>query len=316
MNQSPPDLAGVVVLRRELLAEDYTDYTIRALVRSGALVRVRRGAYVDGDLWASLDASDRHRVLVRAVLKTAHPTAVVTHISAAIEHGAPVWGVRLDEVHITRSDGRAGRREAGVVQHRGELDEADIEDLNAIKVSSAARAAIEVCTITTVERALVIVNGLLHRGNVSTSEIVSLAKRLDHWPGSLSTNVVLRLADGRMESVAETRTDFLCWSQRLPRPAAQVGVHDESGHEFARVDFVWIESGVFLEFDGRIKYEKYRRAGETLEQFLMREKRREERICQLTGWVCIRITWADLEYPAATASRIRNLLASRRPAGA
>ena len=34
---------------------------------------------------------------------------------------------------------------------------------------------------------------------------------------------------------------------------------------------------------------------ESLEDFLMREKRRELRISQLTGWVCIRIGWADLE---------------------
>ena len=44
----------------------------------------------------------------------------------------------------------------------------------------------------------------------------------------------------------------------------------------------------------------------------MREKQREERICQLTGWVCIRITWADLERPERTAGRIRRILDQRR----
>lgn len=80
---------------------------------------------------------------------------------------------------------------------------------------------------------------------------------------------------------------------------------------FARVDFAWVELGVFLEFDGKIKYERYRREGETLEQFLMREKAREERICQLTGWVCIRITWAQLAAPQQLAGRIRRILESR-----
>jgi hypothetical protein len=47
----------------------------------------------------------------------------------------------------------------------------------------------------------------------------------------------------------------------------------------------------------------------------MREKAREERICQLTGWVCIRITWADLQTPRRTAQRIRRLLDSRQPTG-
>jgi hypothetical protein len=95
-----------------------------------------------------------------------------------------------------------------------------------------------------------------------------------------------------------------------------VSVKDTDGHEFARVDFAWVRHGVFLEFDGRIKYTKYRRKGETLEQFLMRERKRESRICELTGWVCIRISWEDLGKPEATADRIRRLLDSRRPASA
>ena len=43
----------------------------------------------------------------------------------------------------------------------------------------------------------------------------------------------------------------------------------------------------------------------------MREKAREEKIIVLTGWVCIRITWADLDRPELLASRIRKVLAAR-----
>jgi hypothetical protein len=59
-----------------------------------------------------------------------------------------------------------------------------------------------------------------------------------------------------------------------------------------------------------------RQPGETLDEFLLREKRREEQICALTGWVCIRITWEDLARPRLLARRIRKLLQARaaRPA--
>ncbi len=77
------------------------------------------------------------------------------------------------------------------------------------------------------------------------------------------------------------------------------------------VDFLWRALGVFLEFDGRIKYERFRRPGESLEAYLMREKHREEQICVATGWVCIRITWADLENPLRTVRRVRAMLESR-----
>jgi hypothetical protein len=311
------DLYDAVVLRRELLAEGFTDNQIQARVRSGELARVRHGSYFPGDLWAALTPVERHRVLIRAVLKRAHPATVVTHVSAAVERGAPVWGIPLDAVHVTRTDGKTGRREAGIAHHRGQLSEDDVEIVNGVPLSRAARCAVEVTTMTTVEPALVTVNGMLHAGLLTTEEFAAEVEARKHWPETLSTTIVLRLCDARIQSVAESRTLYLCWDQHLPRPEPQVPVRDESGRIFAYTDFGWQREGVFLEFDGRIKYQLFRREDETLEQFLMREKKREEIICQLTGWVCIRITWADLDNPRRTAQRIRRILASRRrPLGA
>ena len=105
----PIDLTGVVVLRRDLLAAGYTDRQIRTMVKTRELHRIRHGSYCHATTWDSLSAADRHRVLARAVLARAHPSTVLTHVSAAIEHGVPVWGHDLTKVHTTRSDGRAGR---------------------------------------------------------------------------------------------------------------------------------------------------------------------------------------------------------------
>jgi hypothetical protein len=305
------DLTGQVWLRRDLIADGITDRQIRAFVKSGEWHRVRQGAYCLGALWVQLSAADRHRLLCRAVLMKAHPATVLTHVSAAVERGAPVWGISLEEVHTTRTDGRGGRREAGVVHHRNALSPDQVEIVNGVPVSKAARCAVEVCTIAPLEPALVTVNGLLHAQQTTLSDIEVHAHDTRFWPESLSTTLVLRLADARIESVGESRTCYFLFCHHLPRPEPQVVVHDERGREFARVDFAWLDLGVFLEFDGRVKYLDHRRDGETLEDFLLREKRREERICLLTGWVCIRITWADLSDPERLARRIRAVLASR-----
>jgi very-short-patch-repair endonuclease len=310
------ELNESISTRRELLDAGYTDPQIRARVRSGELHRVRHGSYVDRAFWESLSVTDQYRVLIRAVLKRAHPTAVVSHISAAVERGAPVWCISLDEVHLTRTDGKTGRREAGVVHHRGHMPEDHVEHVNGLPLSAPARCAIEVTTMTTVEPALVTVNGMLHAGMLSSGQLAAMAQSLKHWPDSLNTALVIRLCDARIESVGETRFDFLCWSQHLSRPTPQVKVRDEFGQVVARVDFAWPDLGVFVEFDGKEKYRRFRRENESLEEFLMREKKREERICQVTGWVCIRIGWADLEQPQRTARRLRRVLASRRPFGA
>lgn len=310
------DLTDVVVLRRELLADGHTDASIRAMMKTGVLHRVRHGSYVDGNLWRSLTAHDQHRVLVRAVLRTAHTSAVASHGSSAVEHGAATWGLDLGNVHITRLDGRTGRREAGVIQHRGQLSESDIEVVNGLRVTRPARCAIEVVTMGTAEPALVTVNSLLHGSDCTREDLIAMNRSLKYWPSTLSAAVVLRLCDERIESVGESRTSYLCYSQGLPRPEPQVEIRDERGWLVGRVDFAWPEAGVFLEFNGREKYLKFRREGESLEDFVMREKRRIELICQLTGWVCISLTWADLNRPRATAARIRRVLASRQVAGA
>jgi hypothetical protein len=313
MNTPPViDLSNAVFLRRHAIAWGYTDRGIQLRVRAGEWHRVRRGAYVSGPVWRELSETDRHRAQARAVLMTAHPTAVLSHVSAAVEIGAPVWDVDLSVVHVTRTDRKPRRREAGVWHHRGILADDEIYEVNGVRVTVPLRAAVEVPTVVGVEQALVMVDGLLRIASAAPQDVKAALDRATHWPRSLAHEVIFRLADSRHESAAETRTHYMCWKQGLPCPEPQVQILDERGREFARVDFAWRKYGVFLEFDGRIKYERFRRPNESLEDFLMREKRRELRICQLTGWVCVRIGWADLENPVRTAARIQAILNSRR----
>ena len=79
------------------------------------------------------------------------------------------------------------------------------------------------------------------------------------------------------------------------------------------MDFALPELGVFLEFDGRVKYDNLP-PGKTLAQVIREEREREKLICRLTGWVCIRISWKDLDNPTRLAHEIRSILVSRRSA--
>ena len=47
-----------------------------------------------------------------------------------------------------------------------------------------------------------------------------------------------------------------------------------------------------------------------LHDAVLREKRREDEIRELTGWRVIRLTWADLQHPERTIRRLRSLLRS------
>jgi hypothetical protein len=124
-------------------------------------------------------------VLARAVLQTAESPAVLSHITAAVEHGAEVWDVDMSRVHTTRADGKAGRREAGVVQHRGRLTDGELVLTGGVPAVSVARAIVEVTTMTDVEHGLVVANSLIHQRPDVLEEARSLALRMDHWQNTL-----------------------------------------------------------------------------------------------------------------------------------
>lgn len=294
-----------IMLRGELVESGLTDRAIAQLVATGVLHRVRFGAYVANADWRACDPSQRHGILVRAVLRQARTPVVVSHISALTEWEVPIWDLSLRAVHITRVDQRAGRREAGVCQHLGALRAEDVVHLNGIALTSGTRTALDCACLLDVEQALVIVNDLLHRRLTSLEQLAEGARFMTAWPGSLRHQVVLRLADGRLESVGESRFWYLCWRQGLPMPIPQYEVRDSHGNVVARLDFAWPQLGVFAEFDGESKYLRPFRVGDSAADVVLREKRREDLVRELTGWRAVRVDWSDLGHPRRTAHRIR-----------
>jgi hypothetical protein len=308
MNEIFAPLDGTVLLRSELKDAGHSDRDLARLVRLGILRRVRRGAYVEAATFDPADGPARHRLLAHAVLKQAKTKLIVSHSSAVPFHAGPVWGLSLDAVHVTRPDQRAGRAEAGVRQHQGVVRPGDVVERDGVEVTSATRTALEVTTCARTEISLVVVNELLHRRLTTLGDLQQRYALMSKDPFTLKTDLVLRLADPRLESVGESRTFFMCYRGGIPVPTPQYELHDDNGDVIARLDFAWPEIGVWLEFDGKEKYVKYLREGESVVDAVLREKQRESRIAELTGWRCIRITWADLGRPEATIARIQTML--------
>ena len=71
------------------------------------------------ETWEARTREADTSLLSRLAYEFARTDVVLSHVSAAVVHGAPLWDLSLQEVHLTRTDRRGGRREVGVVQHRG-----------------------------------------------------------------------------------------------------------------------------------------------------------------------------------------------------
>jgi hypothetical protein len=264
------------------------------------------------DDWAKLDESGRHLALTAAVLRTAESEMVLSHVTGAVAHKAPIWNIPLTRVHATRTDGRAGRRTDNVAQHKGELPAHHRTTVHEVPVTSPARTCFDLTTMAGVEQSLCVIDNLLHRKLVSPDELTAICTELRRTPGSLATDLAFRLADGRSESVGETRSRYMFWRQGLPMPEPQYKIYDHHGHIVARVDFAWPALGLFVEFDGRVKYERLLKEGESATDVVVREKEREDLVCRLTQWRCHRLVWADLRRPQETCGIIRGMF--RQPA--
>ncbi|MBA2955121.1 hypothetical protein GON03_12340 [Nocardioides sp. MAH-18] len=260
-----------VYLRKTLLAQGLDDRTIRRLVAEGTLIKVRRGAYADRPDHDLLDAAGRHGLRARAVCQQARTSVVLSHVSGLPEYDAPTWGLDLSEIHVTRPDGRAGRREAGVQQHCGTLLEGDVVERHGVLVMTPPRLVLEVTTVATAEAGLVVANHFLHCGMTTKEELLERYALVERWPYSLRTRLVLHRADARIETVGESRTLHLIATAGLPAPECQYPIRAASGRVLYRVDFAWPELGVFLEFDGRVKYEKLLGPGERASDVVLAE---------------------------------------------
>jgi hypothetical protein len=300
---TPPELLTTgSVLRREALAFGVDDNEIERLLRAGIWVRIRRGAYVCRETWRAASPEARHLIVARTVLRMLDEPAVLGHVSAATLHGMPVWGADLSAVHVIRPARRhSSRREAGVVHHAAVLPEEHITTVAGVPVTTPARTVLDHARTTPFEPAVTSADAALHAALCTPAELLEMLSWMLTWPGARAAGRVVAFADGRAESVGESRGRVFCLLNGLPIPELQVEIRDASGLLLARVDFLFRAQRTIGEFDGRVKY-RVAESGLPAEEVVWLEKRREDGLRAL-GYEVVRIVWIDYDTPVATARR-------------
>ncbi len=301
-----------VFLRREALEFGYDDRDLRNGVRANYLAKVRHGAYVPAPVWDAADELRRHQLGCHAVLRSHDSPLALSHTSAAVEHGLRLHNPDLSKFHVTCLDNQIARTTHDVVYHRMPHHDAETEDRDdGVVVLNPLRAALETAALSTVASGLVTLDGLVDQKLASMEQLHAAFERF-LGQGSRKLQVTVRLVRPGAESAGESLSRHLCWQEHLPEPELQFKVYDRDGVLVGRTDFAWPEYATFGEFDGLSKYLRWLREGETADQAVVREKRREDLLRELTGWLMIRLIWADLHRPAQTGRRIREQLTRGR----
>lgn len=294
--------SGGLRLRSRLLAAGFSDAEIAGLIRAGDLSSVRRGAYVSGPLPG--DRAERHVLEVRAAVEHLAEDAVVSHVSAALVHGLPVWNVPLDRVHATRGRSSGGRRGRIVHLHVAPLRPDEITVIDGVAVTAIPRTLVDVARSVPFEQAVVIADAALATVPGLAPDLTTALLRATGWPGIGAARRSLAFADGGSGSVGESRSRVAIRRAGLPTPVLQWEVVGRHGRWLGRVDFGWPDLLTVGEFDGKVKYGRLLRPGQAAGDAVFAEKIREDGLRD-EDLAVVRWTWADLETFAPVADRLR-----------
>lgn len=244
--------------------------------------------------------------LASTVDERARDLSVVLPDDAAFSHltAARLWRLPLptswaaSEPLDVLSPGTPLRR-AGVRGHRG-LARREVEILRGLRVTCPVPTWADLATVPalTVEDLVIAGDAFATRDPALLVGIVKAGAGAG-GRGRRKARAASELIRSGSGSPMETRARLAFGRAGLPEPELNATVHAEDGHFLARVDFLWRDAGVIVEYEG----DQHRTDRRQWESDIQRV-----RLLEGMGWKVIRITAADLFDP----HRHRELLSTLR----
>lgn len=283
---------GGVLTRRAAYAAGCSAREIDALIDRGELRALWRGILTAAP--ASTTAEGRHRELAHAIAVIYGGRLTVSHHSALVLAGLPVYGVDLSLVRFTRANKGDSLLSPPVHISRTSVP-LGTRVVDGVRVVDEATAIAQVAAESGIEAAVVAGDAALHRGSVTTPELFTAAGLLPRGAHLGRARKAAELTDARSESPGESLLRLIAVRARIALESQYV-VTDGRGGFVARCDFRIPGTKVLVEFDGKVKYDG--------PEALYAEKRREDALRAL-GWRMIRVVWPDLMAPSALIERLR-----------
>lgn len=299
-----------LAFRSELLGAGWTSGEVQRMRQSGALSPVRRGSYVRPADGRPDTPEAQHLLLILATLPHLAPGWVLSHASAAVVLGLPVWGQDLSRVHVSRDGSGGGRRTRGVHRHVSPLSENETTVVNGMRITTPGRTVNDVARTVHFEQAVVVADAALAMLPIDRPSLLAAQDRAGLWRGAPQALRAIRFADGGARSPGESRSRVAMHRAGLPPPVLQFDILAADGTFVGCADFAWPRLRTVGEFDGRIKYGRLLKPGQSAGDVMFAEKVREDaiRACDLrmARWI-----WRDIDFFDPVAERLRRFFAHR-----
>jgi hypothetical protein len=202
---------------------------IAHLLRTGALVIVRRGVYADGEAWRALDEDrGRHRVRTRAATLRMSRGFVASHDSSAHEHGLEILNPVVPHVHITRPGSTNAWTEHGVKHHLARFRSDQVQHIDGLEVLDLARTAVDIAREHGEPYGEIACDAAMRMG-VPRSALEDACAIMVHWPHHRRTERAVAFARAEAANLAETMTRMLVAELGIGEPDPQFPVRLDNG---------------------------------------------------------------------------------------
>jgi hypothetical protein len=247
-------------------------------LRRPDVVRLSRDTYIPRSFAGDLAAR------IAAVLLTAPPGAVVSHVTAAL-----LWGLALPmhqedaRIHVTVSTGSAVRGRADRAIHRSPLSATETTRRDAFPITTPARTWRDLAAVVHPAALLALTDQILARWCPTTDLRAQLQLR-PSGRGCARARSVLELGSSLAESPMESVLRWLVHQAGLPAPVLQHVIRDAAGAFLGRADLAWPDRRVLVEFDGDLHRDR---------AVFVNDLRRQNKLVA-AGWTVLRFSSADL----------------------
>jgi hypothetical protein len=288
-----------------LIQSRHDDPAERRAHARGELVRVAPGRYVRAADWAPLTPEDRVVVRAVAVLSRVGTDVALSHMSAAAAWGMPLIG--REPASVAATDPARERTHTGrhLTKYAARLDDDDLEVLDGLPVTSPARTLVDIALSSSRSQAVAALDHGLRTKLCTRDDYWAALDRRDRVRGAIRASWAGSFASPSAESAGESVLRVTLEGLGFPAPELQHAFTDGDGL-IGHGDFWWDRAGLLDEFDGLVKYRSAAmRGGLTVEEVVIREKIREDRLRALPEVRgVVRTVWADFSRPEGIAAAL------------
>ena len=235
------------------------------------------------------------RLRLEAALARLPAGAAFTGLTALWLNGLDV--APCDPIHVAVPPDAGVSARSGMLLRRATLEPSEIVCVRGMPTTGVVRAIAEAGTRLSDVEVVVVADAALHNRRTTVDQIVRWTAKNRWRRGVRRLRQVARDVDPASESPMETRLRMVLVLGGLPRPKAQVAIHDRDGRFAGRVDLFYEDARLAIEYDGVAHRES-----------LVEDNRRQNALLR-AGVTLLRFTAADvLGRPEAVVREVREVL--------